>query len=357
MDKNIEDNAVPKLHLSEENFKLTNDHCGVCLKQTADAICHINEMLSNIFQDITGYQPLADHVCTHCHLALEKYNEFQNEIRQKHEELRCKAKLIVKQEDHMIIDDSDDNEMVSEIFECDNCSYSCFNQENLANHIIRSHIKTNNKILKPEPEEIYECQTCKRTFNNKVRYNWHLVEHAPEVINCLLYNEKFTSDKNLKLKHKNKVDPLQSKVITLNEANSKLLESTQFESVREPPENLPTKSLKIENVFEVSPSTNTFLKYKRIEAEMVKKIKHGPKLNVREYISKKRYRRNECGICYKKLFKKGRLKKHMKAFHENGFDCGARCNSETNAFHCETCAACFLSLRSLRVHACNRSFN
>lgn len=60
----------------------------------------------------------------------------------------------------------------------------------------------------------------------------------------------------------------------------------------------------------------------------------------------------QCEICLKKHDKNEQYSKHMETFHKDGYDCGARCNSDTNAFHCEKCKSFFFSLLAFRVHNC-----
>lgn len=63
----------------------------------------------------------------------------------------------------------------------------------------------------------------------------------------------------------------------------------------------------------------------------------------------------QCEICLKKFYKKGNeYQKHKETFHKNGYDCGARCNAETNAYQCKACKGIYFSLKAMRVHTCNQ---
>lgn len=60
----------------------------------------------------------------------------------------------------------------------------------------------------------------------------------------------------------------------------------------------------------------------------------------------------QCKICLQKIAKK--MNKHMKTYHPDGFDCGARVNSETNYFDCFKCGASYADLFTYRRHDCEK---
>lgn len=62
----------------------------------------------------------------------------------------------------------------------------------------------------------------------------------------------------------------------------------------------------------------------------------------------------ECKICEQKLAQREKLEKHMRKYHTDGFDCGARANSETNFFDCYQCGASYVDLYTYRRHDCEK---
>ena len=54
-EKNLTDDAVPALFLSDEIIKLENDCCGLCLKVTDDKF-KISSDLGELFKEISGYE-------------------------------------------------------------------------------------------------------------------------------------------------------------------------------------------------------------------------------------------------------------------------------------------------------------
>jgi hypothetical protein len=61
-----------------------------------------------------------------------------------------------------------------------------------------------------------------------------------------------------------------------------------------------------------------------------------------------------CKICNQKIYKAGRIIKHMRQYHPNGLDEGYRVNSETNYFDCEKCGASYADLFTMKRHDCNK---
>jgi hypothetical protein len=72
---------------------------------------------------------------------------------------------------------------------------------------------------------------------------------------------------------------------------------------------------------------------------------------LRQHLHKMIYK-GQCKICLQKTMKS--LKKHMKKYHEKGYDCGARVNSETNWFDCYKCGATYVDLYTYRRHDCEK---
>lgn len=63
---------------------------------------------------------------------------------------------------------------------------------------------------------------------------------------------------------------------------------------------------------------------------------------------------HECRICMKKFRSRLRYENHMRASHKNGYDCGARVNSETNHYDCYKCGGSYNFLSIYRSHLCER---
>lgn len=55
IDKNLEENAVPLLHLSDDAIKLENECCGACLEDLDEMLDMTLEM-KNTFLEITTYE-------------------------------------------------------------------------------------------------------------------------------------------------------------------------------------------------------------------------------------------------------------------------------------------------------------
>lgn len=60
-EKNLAEDAIPALYLSDEVIKLENDCCGLCLKETEDKFKISSDLgelgdLGEIFREISGYE-------------------------------------------------------------------------------------------------------------------------------------------------------------------------------------------------------------------------------------------------------------------------------------------------------------
>jgi hypothetical protein len=56
----------------------------------------------------------------------------------------------------------------------------------------------------------------------------------------------------------------------------------------------------------------------------------------------------KCPICLKKIFVA--LESHMRNFHPNNYDNGARADPVTNKFHCPNCIRKFGGLKAFEAH-------
>lgn len=62
----------------------------------------------------------------------------------------------------------------------------------------------------------------------------------------------------------------------------------------------------------------------------------------------------QCKICLKKFREKKKFPVHMETYHKDGYDCGARVNSETNFFDCYKCGASYAALLNYKRHDCEK---
>lgn len=85
-------------------------------------------------------------------------------------------------------------------------------------------------------------------------------------------------------------------------------------------------------------------------------VKFVRKHYINEHIKKHHLNMNvhphQCKICLKTSMDP--IERHMKKYHKNGYDCGARVNSETNYYDCCKCGASYVDLFTFRRHDCEK---
>lgn len=186
VEKNLEDDAVPKLYLNVINY-WKPDCCGICLEKlrTTEIVYAMTPLFNETFEELTGYRPSSDHVCHECKFVLTMLSDFKKKIQVMHDIAR-KGRTIIKTvpqrdkvEEPMIVD-SDDNE---ERFQCDDCPFICDDDETLGKHIISAHVngtvnaKTFTKEYKPPryfsgPQKVI-CFYCKKEFDTDEQLKHH----------------------------------------------------------------------------------------------------------------------------------------------------------------------------------------
>lgn len=158
VNKELKVDAVPMLFLDDDDdeIKVENDCCGVCLK-TSNGYFNVTPEMKSDFKELSGYDMVRDNACYKCKTGLKMYKEFRIEIRYRHAEIRnaLRNPSMRQKETSKVIPVKDLSIQMPK--NTDYCCIYCPSYTTIDFEVFCGHIRDHHS---------FSCEKCSLTFKN-----------------------------------------------------------------------------------------------------------------------------------------------------------------------------------------------